>query len=87
MFLTGSLAVFIGAAHFDFAQYEPPPFRPPAGGFAGGIFSEKCVRTNLRIQHHVGKIKEFSYVRVVGIEPWTSIIISKRSLPRSKIWS
>jgi len=27
--------------------------------FRGGIFSEKCVRTNSRILHHVGKVKEF----------------------------
>ena len=26
MFLTGSFAVLIRAAHFDFAQYRPPPF-------------------------------------------------------------
>src|SRR3989344_6591455 len=27
--------------------------------FRGGIFSEKCVRTNSRILHHIGKVKEF----------------------------
>ena len=27
--------------------------------FSGGIFPEKCVRTNSRILHHVGKVKEF----------------------------
>jgi len=27
--------------------------------FRGGIFPEKCVRTNSRILHHVGKVKEF----------------------------
>ena len=27
--------------------------------FRGGNFSEKCVRTNSRILHHVGKVKEF----------------------------
>ena len=31
MFLTGSFAVLIRAAHFDFAQYKPPPFRIFAG--------------------------------------------------------
>jgi len=31
MFLTGSFAVLSDAAHFDFAQYEPPPFRIFAG--------------------------------------------------------
>src|SRR3989338_6292795 len=33
MFLTGSFAVLIRAAHFDFAQYKPPPFRIFAVGF------------------------------------------------------
>jgi len=32
MFLTGFFAVLIRAAHFDFAQYKPPPFRIFAGG-------------------------------------------------------
>jgi len=27
--------------------------------FRGGNFPEKCVRTNSRILHHVGKVKEF----------------------------
>src|SRR3989344_8506947 len=27
--------------------------------FRGGIFPEKCVRTNSRILHQVGKVKEF----------------------------
>ena len=27
--------------------------------FRGGIFSEKCVRTNSRILHQKGKVKEF----------------------------
>ena len=33
-FSPGSFAVLSGAAHFDFAQYKPPPFRI----FAGGLF-------------------------------------------------
>ena len=35
------LEIVSGAAHFDFAQYEPPPFRPPAGGFAGRSDSDE----------------------------------------------
>ena len=44
------LEIVIGAAHFDFAQYEPPPFRIFAGGFfrknAFGLIQEYCTKTN-----------------------------------------
>jgi len=38
--------IVIGAAHFDFAQYKPPPFRIFAGGIfrknAFGLIQEYC---------------------------------------------
>ena len=50
-FSPGSFAVFSGAAHFNSAQYEPPPFRIFAGGFprrrrrrnAFGLIQEYCI--------------------------------------------
>ena len=61
-----------GAAHFDFAQYEPPPFRIFAGrlprpALAGrnalcpSVALAKAVRTNSRILH-----QEIVYNKVNG---------------------
>ena len=55
-FSPGSFAVFSGAAHFNSAQYEPPPFRIFAGGFprrrrrrnAFGLIQEYCTRNFVR---------------------------------------
>ena len=38
------LEIVSGAAHFDFAQYKPPPFRIFAGGFLAAAGGE--VRSN-----------------------------------------
>ena len=42
------LEIVSGAAHFDFAQYRPPPFRIFAGGFfrksAFGLIQEYCTK-------------------------------------------
>jgi len=43
------LEIVSGAAHFDFAQYRPPPFRIFAGGFfrknAFELIQEYCERS------------------------------------------
>ena len=47
------LEIVSGAAHFDFAQYRPPPFRIFAGGFfrknAFGLIQEYCTRLYIRL--------------------------------------
>ena len=42
--------------------------------FRGGIFSEKCVRTNLRILHHVGNCKFERFVSLRSATNWYSIL-------------
>ena len=40
----------------------------------GGIFSEKCVRTNSRILHQTGKVKEFWFASLRSATNWYSIL-------------
>ena len=52
--ITRRVKIVSGVAHFDFAQYEPPPFRIFAGEFprrlrrrnAFGLIQEYCTMTN-----------------------------------------
>src|SRR3989344_2571610 len=53
-FSPGSFAVLSGAAHFRLRSVQAAAFP----NFRRGIFSEKCVRTNSRILHQKGKVKE-----------------------------
>ncbi len=53
------LEIVIGAAHFGSAQHRPPPFRPPAGGFAGGF------PRRLRRRNAFGLIQEYCTTRVI----------------------
>jgi len=47
--------------------------------FRVGIFSEKCVRTNLRILHHVGKVKGFWFASLRSATNLYSILGVKKN--------
>jgi hypothetical protein len=46
--------------------------------FRGGIFPEKCVRTNSRILHQTGKVKEFWFASLRSATNSYSILGVKR---------
>src|SRR3990167_11338737 len=54
--------------------------------FRGGIFSPKCVRTNSRILHQKGKVKEFWFASLCSATNWYSILGVKTNSRFRKIW-